>query len=601
MPSSPVIITDGSVDFSGGVNSIKVTTIASERNPNGLARNELAWLDNATVRDGGITPRAGYQPVGVVHSGSGYYQGKFLYSPEGGDPYEIYAIGGRIYRKAIDSSAAIDLTEQFAWMNIPPYNPEDEPITYFCQAEQFLIIQAGDGVTPAFFWDGAVLRRSRGITNILVEAGQNGVNEIPPAAAMDYYMGRVWYAQGRRVSAGDIVRGPSGTPAYQFTDPVLNVTESPMVLGGDGFTIPSNDGNTIRSIYHSANIDAALGQGRLFVGTRKAIYALNVPVTRADWIDTTNNNQPLMTVVQLNNGWVGHGSVVPVNGDLFGQSLEPGIRSLLQSIRYFGQWGNLQISSNEQRILQFNDRALLRFGSGVYFNNRLLETALPVSTDRGVVHQAMIPLDFMPISGFDQQKSPNWEGMYEGINILEVNSGDFGGLERAFATILAQDNSIQLWELTQGSKTDNGDNRITWIIEWPSFTWGSELELKKLVSAELWVDRLFGTVEFQMQYRPDGQICWNPWHVWKACSPRNSAENAINPISYPLTSCLESYRSTMTLPVPDTRQCSSPSSRPPNVAYQFQPRLVITGFCRIRGLYLHAEKVDRKLYDGLTC
>ena len=120
MPTGQVIITDGSVDFSGGVNSIKVTTIASERNPNGLARNELAWLDNATVRDGGITPRAGYQPVGVVHSGSGYYQGKFLYSPEGADPYEIYSIGGRIYRKAIDSSAAIDLTEQFASLNTPP-------------------------------------------------------------------------------------------------------------------------------------------------------------------------------------------------------------------------------------------------------------------------------------------------------------------------------------------------------------------------------------------------------------------------------------------------------------------------------------------------
>jgi len=48
-------IVDGSLDFSGGVDSIKVTTIQSQQNPNGLGRNELAWLDNAGVRDGGIT------------------------------------------------------------------------------------------------------------------------------------------------------------------------------------------------------------------------------------------------------------------------------------------------------------------------------------------------------------------------------------------------------------------------------------------------------------------------------------------------------------------------------------------------------------------
>jgi hypothetical protein len=60
MSLGPVIITDGSIDFPG-VNSVCVPTIQSERNPNGLARNQLAWLDNAGVRDGGILPRSGYK------------------------------------------------------------------------------------------------------------------------------------------------------------------------------------------------------------------------------------------------------------------------------------------------------------------------------------------------------------------------------------------------------------------------------------------------------------------------------------------------------------------------------------------------------------
>ena len=52
--SKDVTITDGSLSFSSGVDSIKVTTIASARNPQGLGRDQLAWLINGTVRDGGI-------------------------------------------------------------------------------------------------------------------------------------------------------------------------------------------------------------------------------------------------------------------------------------------------------------------------------------------------------------------------------------------------------------------------------------------------------------------------------------------------------------------------------------------------------------------
>lgn len=599
------IITDGTTDFSGGVNSIKVTTIQSEGNPNGLARNELAWLNNCGVRDGGILPRFGWQPLMVVHNDTGLFQGKFMYQPIDEDPYHIYSISGHIYLVK-ENSPIVDLSLLFGHVN-----PATEPIAYFVQAEQFLIIQAGDDVTLPLFWDGATLRRSKGITNPAVVPGTPGVNELPAGTAMDYFMGRIWIAQGRRVMAGDIVDGNSGTLSYEFNDAVLNVTECPLVLGGDGFSVPAQDG-TIRGIAHSANIDAALGQGRLFMGTRKGIYALNVPVSRNDWTATTKNTQPLVTVVQLNNGWVNDRGILPVNGDLFYQSLEPGIRSLLQSMRYFGQWGNKQISANEQRILQYNDRALLRHCSAAYFDSRMLQTALPKQTDQGVVHQALIPMDFIPISSFATDVRPNWEGMWQGVDHFQLTTGDFGGRERCFTTIrAANDHSIQLWEITNFLKddlnlTDVGSNRITWVIEFPAFTWNDIAMLKRLIGCEIWADRLFGTVEFTLEYRPDSQVCWNPWHAWKKCSPRNSAEDASNPIAYPLVPCKESYIATMTMPKP-IAVCAAggggpvPVGRPSDQAYQFQPRLTIKGFCRIRGIYLHAEPMGRKLYDNLTC
>ena len=778
MAESDVTRPDGSVDWSQGVNSIKTPTVQSSRNPNGLSRNELAWLNNGTVRDGGITQRDGWKLKGRMRDGKALFQGKFMYQPRSGDPYNVVAIGGHIYRVnmetgaltdlsltafrqnptppigiylknqnipagtslviASDSEAAtvyhlsgsvgpapaigstifvqvnspytgtvpatINIAQEFqvvsyancggfslpggegagmdvtlknvtaplgtnitvqpgegwgnksGWSNPsfvapavgatvvvhlssplgaacflpkqPPgtllhfnqfqyqlvntvlpqtksevgIHPEDIDFFYFCQGEEFLVIQAGDFKTLPLIWDGSILRKSKGITDTAVAAGAPGVNEIPAAGPMDYYMGRLWYAIGRTYAAGDIVKGRSGTGQYDYRDAILNVTESPLIAGGDGFTVPDNSGN-ITALTHNANIDTSIGQGRLFISTSTAIYSLQVPVTRTDWIGMTQNNLPLQTVVQLANGGVGYRSFVTVNGDLYFQSQEPQIRSLIQAMRLFGQPGNLPFAANENRVLKFVDRSLLRFASGIYFNNRLLETSLPRQLTQGVVHDALIPLDFMPISSFEQQKSPNWEGVYQGLQILQLSVGTFNGRDRAFAIALSSsqtDPSFNLWELTTDDKFDNVDNRVEWFMEFPALNWGSEFEMKKLVAFELWIDRLFGEVAFKVEWRVDGDPCWQLWHQWKQCSARNSCEDANNPVCYPLVPFQESYRATMMGPRPPAK-CDSITGRPAYIGYQFQVKLTIKGFCRVRGFLLHAEKFDRKLYDKITC
>jgi hypothetical protein len=522
-------------------------------------------------------------------------------------PYLIFGVGGHIYKADITTGTITDLSSQFGL-----FHPQNETLFHFCQGEQFLVIQAGDFLTSAtpalpLFWDGKILRRSKGITNNAVAPGTPGVNEIPAATAMDYFMGRLWYAQGRTISAGDIVRGPSGTPAFQKRDSILNVTENPLVVGGDGFTVPDNAGN-IRGIKHSAQIDASLGQGRLYIGTRKAIYALQVPVTRNDWIGADNNNQPLMTEVQLANGWVSDRSIVVVNGDLFFQSLEPGIRSLVAASRFFQQWGNVAISANIERLLQNNDRGLLHFSSGILFDNRLLMTAIPRQTARGVVHSALAPLDFVPVSSFGANLNPAWEGAYGGLDIFQLFTGDFNGRDRAFAIVLSHtDQSLFLWELgSEGVLFENGENRIQWQVEFPAYTFGSETDMKRLVGSELWVDRLVGTVEFVMEYRPDGEQCWLPWHSWKACSQKDCREDTpacvlppgyVPPVATPNAS---GYRNVMTLPKPPVA-CGQQMDRPSDLGFQFQPRLTIKGPCRVRAIYLKAIEFDRPLYSNPTC
>jgi len=607
--NSAVTRPDGTIDFSGGVNSVKVTTVQSETNPNGLARNEQAWLINATVRDGGIQQRWGWQPKGMSHDGSALFQGAYFYEPEGANPYIVASIGGHIYRIDPDTGVATDLTAMFP-ANSPQYNPATEPYAYFVQAEMFLIIQAGDGVTLPFFWDGTTLRRSIGITDPTPTLGANGVNEIPAATAMDYYMGRLWYAQGRAYSAGDIVGGNSGTPAYNYRDSVLNITENPLAYGGDGFVVPTSAGN-IRALKHGANLDSALGEGRLFIFTREVVYSLQVPVTRTAWINAGAataagpDNQPLQTLVQLVNGSVNDRSIVPVNGDLFYQSLEPGIRSLISALRYFNQWGNTQISANEQRVLQFNDRSLMQYSSGIQFDNRLWETQLPEQVASGVVSKAVAVMDFVPISSFNVQRAPVWEGIYEGLRFYQLLKADFGGLDRAFGLVHSTtDGSINLWEFEYGNRFENGDNRVQWVVESPAFNWGNPFELKKLVSAELWIDRLFGTVLFQVDWRPDGCCDWFTWSKWTECTCRNPSEqvggSAPEP-GYPSTEYGVCYSASLVLPQPPENCAPCGVNRPAHIAYQFQVRISFKGYCRLRGLLLHASPFDKKLYGGIVC
>lgn len=598
--NNATILIDGQQSFEGGVDSSKTTTLASELLPEGLQRNQLSWLINATTRNGGITCRNGWSYRALVSDGSSLFQGGYVYEPLGANPYLVALIGGVLYRINLEDPYDIqDLTGG----NPALLMPTSVESAFFVQGEQFLVVQAGDYTTLPLFWDGAILRRSIGITTAAVAPGTPGVNELPAAGPMDYYMGRIWYANRRNYAAGDIVGGNSGTIAYGFRDSILNVTENPLVLGGDGFTVPTNAGN-IRALRHGSNIDTALGQSQLFIFTRKQIYSLDVPVTRTAWIAATNDNQPLQKVVQFVNGAVNDRSIVAVNSDLFFQSLEPSIRSLTLAVRYYQQWGNTQISSNEERILNFNDRSLMYAATGIEFANRLWQGVLPKLTNAGVAHQAVIPLDFEPISSFSKKANPAWEGHYEGLDILQMFKGDFGGLEKAFGLIVSRtDSSVQLWEFTESERFNydalGGDNRIDWVVETPAYTFAAPHKLKRLVGGEMWVDRAYGTVTVKIYYRPDADPCWILWHRHEFCVTRNTCEDVVNPVCYPIQQYAEGYRWPIVFPMPPA-PCDSMHVRPANVGYQFQLKIEVTGWCRIRSILVYANEVPKGIYHGLT-
>lgn len=593
------------------MDSQAVTTVRSELVPHGLKRDQLSWLNNATVRGGGILQRTAWKKLLDLLT-SGLYQGGFIYEPIGQDvnPYLIVSVSGRIYKVTLDAPFTItDLSAKFGQVN--PATPEQ---VFFCEGNGFLVIQAGDfgsGNTKPLFYASAFLaqpeflRRSNGLTGNITYPS---INELPAAEAMIFYGERLWYAQGRNYTAGDIEKNQaSGTAGYLFMDSVLKVTENPLAVGGDGFTVPSQAGN-IRALAYTANIDTKLGQGPLYIFTRKQVYSLNVPVSRTDWIAATSSNQPLQTVAQITSGSVGERNIVHINGDLFYQSFDPAVRSLIIATRFYAQWGNLSISNNVNRALKFNDRSIMKFASGIEFDNRLLECVLPKRTASGVICQGILPLDFDLVSTLQDQAPPAWEGLWEGIDILQLFTGDFGGLPRAFAVVVSRiDQSIDVWELTNSERFEDAgepgarDNRVSWKAEFPSFTWQKEFELKQLHGGEIWIDKVFGTVNMEVYYRPDADPCWRFWYRTSFCAAKTCDEDPNNPDCYPIgPNFREGYKFPVTLPEPPVA-CDSMGVRPSNIGYQFQVKVVVLGWCRIRGIILYAELKERELYAGLAC
>jgi hypothetical protein len=308
------------------------------------------------------------------------------------------------------------------------------------------------------------------------------------------------------------------------------------------------------------------------------------------------------------NGAVGHRCVVPSNGDLFYQAFEPSIRSLLRAVKNFGegQWGNTPISQNVERALQFNDRSLMRFSSGIEWNNRMLQAILPkVGTDGvNIIHQGIAVLDYDILTNLEEKKSPVWDGLWDGLQTLELLTGDFGGLQKAFSVSLSdEDNSINVWELTGSDRFQNGDSRVTWSPEFPAYTWGSvgyEFKLKQLVGGELWIDKIYGTVDFDVYFRADAEPCWRFWLHHQVCAARCEDTMDTPTSAYPCQPNREGYAWSIPFPEPKAT-CNSMGVRPNTIGYQFQVKIVFKGWCRVRGLILHSIPKPGPKFRNLPC
>lgn len=547
-------------------------------NPKLLADNQHWFGVNLTARGGNLKTRPPIRKItldfhgdAAVDATEARFQGAAYYQSRNNQNLIIASIGGKIFRYAISNDTAIvDDISIATDLN----NPNAKEAWLF-QGEEFMLIN--DGLSYPLIFDGASLRRS----------GGQIAQELPASCMGHYVNGRFVVALPDRTSfiAGDLVGGPSGTVAYNRRDAILKTTENIAILGGNSFAIPLTAG-PINALFSSAIPDTSLGQGPLQIGTLNGIFSLNLPLDATQW---TTTQQPSSVVALPGFGPVSQSGVVPVMGDAWYRGKD-GIRSFVVARRDFGTWVNTPLSDEMEQILPRDTPNLLGYCSAVNFDNRLLMTCSPYAVlDRGVAHRGLIALDFNNISSITSRSQPAYDGLWTGINILRLVTGEFDGVERCFAFALDADDKICLYEVlptsTMVDMDYNGEDEVpteAWFISNAQF--GRliappqiRLPLKKLVTTELFFSQLAGNpVEFDVKYRSDYYPFWVDWKTFSICAPSTECPSGcVQP-----EDVQRQYATYVRLPEPSD-ECNEQTKRRMRTGYQFQLRIQWTGYAQM--------------------
>jgi hypothetical protein len=542
--------------------------------PTLLTRQHVAASVNLTHRGGKPTTRPAIvkrllnfaDDDSDENSTEELFQGASYYGGFGEHRSAIIAsIGGKIFRY-IPNAMSVDVQDISAGLQNSPVEPQ----VFMFQGEEFLVIN--DTKSYPIFYDGSVARRSMG------PAGK----ELPPGAMGTYANGRIVMALPNRQEfiAGDLVHSTaSGTPAYNYRDSIIKTHENIAVLAGRAFAVPINSGR-INAMFSVAVPDTTLGQGPLQVGTRKGVFGVHLPLDANEWL---NLQQPTSVVSLPSAGPLSPWSVPIINTDAWYRAYD-GIRSFQVGRRDMGTWVQTPMSSEVGPILNTDTEHLLEFSSAVSFKNRLLMTCSPYLVQgRGVCHRGLIALDFNNISGLTLRSTPDYDGLWTGLPILQIIEGQFNGVDRCFMFALDAENKICLYELLRdgGANHDyDGEENIpieSWLASGALF--GLEIHseriripLKKLACADVFLEELAGNVEVDVKYRSDSYPCWVDWKTFALCATECATPTDC---SQPVQAQFQ-YATFRRLPDPaDT--CNTATGRMHRTGYHFQTRIQWTG------------------------
>ena len=232
-------------------------------------------------------------------------------------------------------------------------------------------------------------------------------------------------------------------------------------------------------------------------------------------------------------------------------------------------------------------------------------TAQPRYNSEGVIHKALLVLDFDLITSMRKKFPPAWAGIWTGLDVLQVLKSENAYGDRCFVLARGTDGSIQFWEISKAEKSDKSvasdKKKIEWLIQTRGYNFEIPFGLKRLDSGDIFIDELDGEdsldgqtnyvdrkVSFNVKYRPDQYPGWIDWANWSECATTDQCGS----LCPTLKNFQPQYRPKMRLPTPEDTSCNSTISTPTRNLYEVQMELAMRGFCRIKSVRVHAYDVQ---------
>lgn len=644
LATDPARLPDGWSSLEGGMNSARAPSL--------IDPNQCSVAVNLTFRGGYPQTRPAFHRVASVSEYLSAFQGAFLFTNTVYGTAGIFiAMGGQLFQ--INPANGVGTNVWDPWYTTVP--------TYFCAAERFLIMQNGyndpvvydsaTGITqkakdmiPDFPMPrGTIMAYGQGrlfIANLtrkfivagdLVYGGSETRSYIVSATkAADtvittnknhgFTVGDVVTIEGLRSSpdvngtyrvktvpalnefrvgvellsvgaGGSVIQAIPG----EETD-LLRFSETTFLAEGYAFQLPSNMGRITGMIFPSLQ-DTSTGHGDLIVAGEFGMSSFAVSLPRLEW-----KTQPFQKVVFQDIGSPSPRSFVAVNGDFFFNSRQ-GIRNYRNSHLAFYAHGTPPLSAELNFFLGTQRQDLLREVSAIEFDNRLLMTALPTYNQvNQLVHQGLLALDFNSISLNFGKTAPAYDGMWTGLDILQVVGGKVNGLDKGY--ILAMNletigtsppislRSVSLWEIRAGDRSDT--NLVTEVspgvipgtyifttvadfidikthLESRAYNFGNPLTLKRLERGAIWLNGVSGPVTVSVFFRADQNPIWTSWGSFAVHAEPETG-----------------YYPYIQLPTP-SGACDPRTGIPLAVGHEFQVRFALTGRARITKLIIHAR------------
>lgn len=512
------------------------------------------------------------QSVTNFHTGT--FQCADYFAPRGTPACLMAVVGGRLYQIIPRPARSLDITE----IQLPYRNRNTIPLAFMYQADRFHVTQ--DGESKPIIFDGVSARRAT-------------EGQIPVGTFGQYGQGRIaQVVNGRELSFGDLYGSHDGREGKKsFTDPgdsVLEFSETTFANEGFNASIAFKLG-PITGLKFAPQQDSAVGDGELLAFSENGISSFFLAQPRELWKDSA-----FQRITLEGTGGRSHSMIVSVNGDLWFRS-DDGWRSYRQARAEIQGWAHLPMSTEIRDYMIADTAQLLRFGSGINFNNRLIATCTPRTNSGRVYHSGLTSLDFDVLSTFGQATRPAWDGHWDGLKFLKLVEGKFDGVNRAFAFAIDADGNNQIYELRPEPGAEDFSGPIPWRLDMRSMDFDTPFNEKKIQGADLWVDDVTSEVVIHAKYKSDQEPDWQEWQTLNVIEAVGECQ-ATDCAGVPTIRKGYYPRRSLITPPPS---CNEQTRRQGRRCFEFQTQLSGEGHCILKRYRLNAVMLDED--EKATC